>query len=62
MAQVSVPLGTGAVGRVGDRPATRLFRMVSDRLAFANRRSRERDDLGAVISLARVGRETGVKC
>ena len=36
--------------------------MAAARFVAAYRRSREREDLAAATSLARAGRETGVKC
>jgi hypothetical protein len=62
MAQVAARAGTTKVGRGRRGRAARLFRIVSAVWACAFRRSRERDELGAAMSLARVGRETGVKC
>lgn len=62
MARVAVQIETVEVGRGRSGRAARLFRITSDRLASVYRRSRERDELAAAISLTRIGRETGVKC
>ncbi len=62
MAQVAARIGTRKVGRVRKGRTTRLFRILSDGLALAYRRSREREELAAAMAVARAGRETGVKC
>ncbi len=62
MAQIAARARTTDVARDRDGRAIRLFRMASEGLATAYRRSRERQEMGRVASLARTGRETGVKC
>ncbi len=62
MAQVAVRLEAAEIGRDSRGLATRLVGMVSHIFASQRRSSRERDDLAVATSLARLGRETGVKC
>jgi hypothetical protein len=61
MAQVEVRVGITEIGPL-QRRTSRLFRITSNGFASAFRKSRERDELGMATSLARTGRETGVKC
>ncbi len=63
MAQAAVGVGTSGadVAFRGGR-TTALFKAVRTGLSRAYRTSREREQLGRVMSAARVGRETGVKC
>ncbi len=62
MAQAAARVGPTEVRRSRNGYAARLFKVVSDRVILAYRRSRERDELATAMSRARAGRETGVKC
>jgi len=63
MAQAAVGVGTRRADReaTGGR-TTALFKAVRDGLSRTHRASRDREEMGCVVSMARVGRETGVKC
>lgn len=63
MAQAAVGVGTRRADRAANGGhTTALFKAVRDGLTRAYRASRDREEMGRVVSVARVGRETGVKC
>lgn len=63
MAQAAIDVGTsGRDLAARDGRTTALLKAVRDGLSRAYRTSREREELGRVVSSARVGRDTGVRC
>lgn len=63
MAQAAIDVGTsGRDLTARDGRTIALLKTVRDGLSRAYRTSREREELGRVVSSARVGRDTGVRC